>query len=115
MIPATYDIQYYRGDTYEFYIQPKDIDGMPIDVSTFTTAFLVATARGPAPSASFTCDSTPMGSTIRCVITAAVGATFVGNTVYVYDVQTTDPGSGVVRTYLTGNIYVTDHVEEMPT
>lgn len=111
MIPATYDIQYYRGDTYEFYIQPKDIDGMPIDVSTFTTAFLVATSRGPDPDASFSCTSSAMGSTIRCIIPAGVGATFVGNTVYVYDVQTTDPNTGVVRTYLTGNVYVTDQVE----
>lgn len=110
MIPATYDINYYRGDTYEFYIQPKDVDGMPIDVSTFTTAFLVATSRGPDPAASFNCTSTPMGSTIRCVIPASVGATFVGNTVYVYDVQVVD--GSVVKTYLTGNIYVTDQVEE---
>lgn len=109
MIPATYDIQYYRGDTYEFYIQPKDIDGMPIDVSGMTASFIVATSRGASPTAAFSCSAVTSGSTIHCTIPAATGATFVGNTVYVYDVNLVN--GSVNHTYLTGNVYVTDRVE----
>lgn len=109
MIPANYDIQYYRGDTYEFYIQPKDIDGLPIDVSTFTPTFTIATERGTSPTASYACSAAATGTTIHCTITAGTGATLSAGTVYVYDVGVDD--GGVIHTYLTGNVYVTDRVE----
>ncbi len=109
-IPANYDIQYYRGNTYEFYIQPKDIDCLPIDVTSFTPSFIIATSRGPAPDTSYTCSASATGTTIHCTITAGTGATLSGGTVYVYDVSVDD--GGTIHTYLTGNVYVTDRVEE---
>jgi len=46
--PGTYNFSYYRGDTYEFIIQPKNSLGGNFDLSGYTAEFNVATARGGA-------------------------------------------------------------------
>lgn len=118
-IPANYDINYYRGDTYLFYLQPKDVNGLPLDVSTYTANFTIANYRGPDQSG----DGGPLlvsydatvaldGTTVTCTITPAIGSYLSGGTVYVYDVNLNKDGD--VHTYLTGNIYVTDNVVETP-
>lgn len=107
-IPANYDIQYYRGDTYKFYIQPKDDQGTPINVSAYTGAFTIATSRGPSPTSSWSATAICSGTTISCTIPPAVGSQLQGGTTYAYDVQISNGGD--VYTYLTGNIYVTSDV-----
>lgn len=104
-IPATYNINYYRGDTTEFWIDVKDNEGNAVDLSAYTAKFIIASARGPAPAFSTSASATIDNSRILCTITPAVGATLTAGP-YVYDVQV-NLGSSNVYTYLTGNIYTT--------
>lgn len=47
--PGTYNFSYYKGDTYQFLVFPKDSSGNTFDLSSFTTArFTIATKRGTA-------------------------------------------------------------------
>ena len=109
-LPATYDINYYRGDSYGFIINAKDIDGTELDLSLYTALFTIASARGPSPDFSTAATATIDGSQIICTISPTVGATLDGGP-YVYDVQVKQ-GSSNVYTYLTGSINVTLDVSE---
>jgi hypothetical protein len=109
-LPATYDINYYRGDSYEFIINAKDIDGTELDLSAYTALFTIASERGPSPSFSTAATATIDGSQIICTISPTVGATLTSGP-YVYDVQVKQ-GSSNVYTYLTGSINVTLDVSE---
>lgn len=46
--PATYNITYYKGDTYEFVIKPKTSNGQvfPIPSTLYTANFNIADSRG---------------------------------------------------------------------
>lgn len=46
--PGTFNFSYYRGDTYEFIVQPKDSLGGEFDLTDFDAEFNIATARGGA-------------------------------------------------------------------
>lgn len=113
MLPASFDIQYYRGDTYTFYINVKDANGTPVDLEAggYTGAFTIANYRGPedldigalvAYNGSITIDA----AQIICTITPTLGAQLVAGP-YVYDIQVEDVSGDNVFTYLTGNVYVT--------
>lgn len=59
--PATYDFNYYKGDTFEFRIYPKKNDGTVFDLSTFkvptnyaSTPDDVTDSTAPYDSAQFT-------------------------------------------------------------
>lgn len=112
--PATYNIQYYRGDTFQFIINPKSADGTAFDLSGFnpTGIFGIATARGVAPVASGT--AAVSGNSVVCTIPPAVGDRLNGGTIYYYDVQVTDPdapgGVPLVYTLVTGIITVTNDI-----
>jgi hypothetical protein len=44
--PGTYNFNYYRGDTFEFIINPKDASGAPFSLAGFTGAMTIASRRG---------------------------------------------------------------------
>lgn len=52
--PGTFNISYYRGDTYEFRIYPKTASGAAFDLTTYSDSvsdhvkFTIASARGDA-------------------------------------------------------------------
>lgn len=114
--PAIFNINYYRGDTYEFTIKPLDQDGNAV-VLTGTPTFTVATSRGPAPNPpdgwhDIECTATLAGNTIECKITPTQGKEMTGLS-YVYDVELAETPQGPttkVQTYLTGNLTVTEDV-----
>lgn len=115
MMPATYNLEYYRGDTLTFYINVMDTNGAPLALSG-AVLFTVATGRGsspPDPGGGFpttiACSATLSGSQITCTITPTNGSNLKAGVPYVYDVQVTGVG-GVVNTYLTGSINVTEGV-----
>lgn len=117
--PGSYNINYYRGDTLEFRIYPKDANGNTFSLSGYSTArFWIQTQRGNAGYASrieATAIISPDYSYVQCVIppTSSAGLSLLAGTTYVYDVEVskTVPGSyNLVHTLLTGNITVTDHV-----
>ena len=109
--PGTYNFNYYRGDTYEFVIRPKNPNGAEFQLDSYTARFVIASARGASPSfaveAQAVINST--NDTVTCTILPGVGAQLSGGTTYVYDVQITS-GPSVVYTLLTGSITVTNDV-----
>lgn len=119
--PSTYNFNYYKGDTFEFKIYPKNSNGSAFDLTTYATSpgvarFTIAQYRGAAgvQAGVKTAKATVSLSdnSITCTITPTVGLTLSAGTSYVYDVEISK-GSGetaVVYTLLTGSISVEDHV-----
>ena len=137
--PATYDFNYYKGDTFEFRIYPKKNDGTVYELGGFKVPSNFANypdyyedSVAPYDSAQFTI-STVRGSTgdpikgfarisddgtfVQCAIRPTEGNTLIAGTEYVYDVEVRkpagSPGTGqyeVVHTLLTGTITITDQV-----
>ena len=110
--PGTYNFSYYRGDTYQFVIRPKNSNGTTFALDSYTTSpsFTIANVRGSTGtqiSATATVDTA--NDIITCTITAATGRSLVGGTTYVYDVQINN-GAGVIFTLLTGSISVTNDI-----
>jgi hypothetical protein len=114
--PGTYNFNYYKGDTFEFRVYPKDSTGAAFDLSTFTNVgFTISTARGTAGVedqiegfAEVSDDETY----ILCTVTPSNGANMTAGTPYVYDVEISKTGAdyNLVYTLLTGTITVTDQV-----
>jgi hypothetical protein len=107
--PATYNFSYYRGDTNQFVIRPKNSDGSAFDLDGYSADFFIATARGAAATqyeAQAVVDT--VNNLVTCTILPGVGEDLAPGT-YVYDVQI-DSGASLVYTLLTGNISVTEQV-----
>ena len=110
--PGTYNFSYYRGDTYQFVVRPKNANGttFALDAYAGNADFTISNRRGSTGtqiSATATVDTA--NDIVTCTITGATGRGLVGGTTYVYDVQI-DNGAGVIFTLLTGSITVTDDI-----
>jgi hypothetical protein len=117
--PGSYNINYYRGDTLEFRIYPKDANGNTFSLAGYGNAkFWIQTQRGNAGNASkIECLASISSDLtyVQCVIapTTDQGLSLVAGTTYVYDVEVSKVVSGsynLVHTLLTGSVTVTDHV-----
>lgn len=117
--PGTFNISYYKGDTYEFRVYPKDSTGSAFDLTNYANddiKFTISNQRGTSGvSGQVECFAQKSldGSHILCTIRPTDGAQLTAGTQYVYDVEigTTQPSSyDLVYTLLTGNISVTDQV-----
>ena len=112
--PGTYNFSYYRGDTYEFVITPKNIDGSSFDLTTYDTiTFTIATARGSgATQYTGIAQKSSDEKTIVCRITPTNGNNLLSSNTYVYDVQISKGTGNTQYTYtlLTGSISVTEQV-----
>lgn len=119
--PATYNIQYYYGDTYEFVIFPKNTSGdpFPLEDINWESRFTIATQRGDLPAgeppkiegfAEIAADRT----SILCTIRPLDANDLDPNRQYVYDVELRKANSpyDFVYTLLTGNIAITKDVTE---
>lgn len=116
--PATYNFNYYMGDTHEFRIYPKDASGQPFPLAEYPTVkFTIAERRGnPLPDdaepieaySAFSNDRT----NILCSVNNVHSASLDPTKQYVYDVQISKTGSPYdsVLTLLTGTITITDQV-----
>jgi hypothetical protein len=117
--PGTFDINYYRGDTYEFKIYPKDASGAAFPLTGYDLAqgakFTISTQRGLdgledqiQAYAAISVDRTH----ISCAILPANGTAMTAGTSYVYDIEISKTGSpyNLVTTLLTGTISVTNQV-----
>jgi hypothetical protein len=108
--PGTYNFNYYKGDTYQCVIRPKNSDGSGFDLNGYTGAFTIATARGTgATQYTATTAIDAINDLITCTISATTGATIPVGATYVYDVQISN-SSNIVYTLLTGNITITEQV-----
>jgi hypothetical protein len=118
--PGIYNIKYYKGDTFEFKVYPKDASGNIFPLEQFTSVkFTIATARGelpagaPAPINGFA-QISPDNSHILCAITPdnALQLSTGTNIKYIYDVEIARTGSiyPYVYTLLTGDLTITEQV-----
>lgn len=122
--PGTYNFNYYKGDTFEFRIYPKNSVGAPFDLTSYSpessppgndAKFTISRFRGAAGLATQLSAEATISLTdnsIICVIPPTIGNQLNANFSYVYDIQI-DKGSGssaTVITLLTGTIRVTDHI-----
>jgi hypothetical protein len=101
--PGTYNFSYYKGDTAEFVIRPKNANGTTFDLSGYTSEFFIASARGDNQAV-----VNSVNDTVTCTILPGVGTTLDAGS-YVYDVQITS-GPSVIYTLVTGTITVTEQV-----
>ena len=110
--PGTYNFSYYRGDTYQFVIRPKNANGTTFALDDYAgnADFTISNRRGSTGtqiSATATVDTA--NDIVTCTITGATGRGLDGGTTYVYDVQI-DKGAGIIFPLLTGSITVTDDI-----
>jgi hypothetical protein len=116
--PGTYNISYYKGDTYEFKIYPKDASGaaFPLDGYDLSEGvkFTISSDRGSS-GIDDQIEGYSAISTDRTHITCAIrpeNGNLLNATNYVYDVEINKTATpyNIVRTLLTGTISVTDQV-----
>lgn len=117
--PGTYNISYYKGDTLEFRVYPKDSSGAAFDLTDYDNEsgplFTISTARGEdgiANQISAYAEISDDKTHILCVIRPEDGAELQAGTQYVYDVEISKIGTtyNIVNTLLTGTIAVTEQV-----
>lgn len=111
MIPGTYSVSLYRGDSWGITVKPVNSGGTPIDLTGWTAAAQVRAKP----------DSTDVLVTMETVVTPASGitvtmtpedtATLSGSVVW--DLQTTDT-SGTVRTLVGGTFTMVLDVTRLP-
>ena len=108
--PGTYNFSYYKGDTSEFVIRPKNSDGSSFDLTGYTADFFIASSRGNTPSFRVEAQAvvSAVNDTVTCTILPGVGGTLNAGT-FVYDVEITS-GPSTIFTLVTGNITVTEQV-----
>jgi hypothetical protein len=107
--PGSYNFNYYRGDTAQFVIRPKNANGSAFDLTGYTSQFFIANQRGSAAT-QYEAQAVVNATTdiVTCTILPGVGRQLAPGT-YVYDVQITS-GAAVIYTLLTGSITVTDDI-----
>ena len=107
--PGNFNFSYYRGDTNQFVIRPKNSNGTSFDLTGYTAAFTIANRRGSTGTqyeGQVVVDTA--NDLLTCTILPGVGRTLAAGT-YVYDVQITTGAANIV-TVLTGSITVTDDI-----
>ena len=116
--PGTFNISYYKGDTLEFRIYPKNGSGGVFDLSTYENAtFKIATVRGTSGVSGQVTGVATIDSSntyILCTITPTNGEALNAGTTYVYDVQIYKSATPYpyIHTLLTGTVNVTDQVTQ---
>jgi hypothetical protein len=107
--PGTYNFSYYRGDTNQFVIRPKNANGTSFALTGYTAEFIIANRRGSTGTqyeAQAVVDTT--NDLVTCTILPGVGRSLAAGT-FVYDVQITTGAANII-TILTGSITVTDDI-----
>ena len=107
--PGTYNFNYYRGDTFQFIVRPKDAAGDQFDLTGYSAIFTIANQRGPgATQYAGTTVVNTVDDIVTCTISATTGRNLVPTTSWVYDVQITS--GTTIYTILTGNITSTNDI-----
>jgi hypothetical protein len=117
--PAVFNISYYRGDTYEFRIYPKDSSGNQFPLVGYDpisgVKFTMSTERGEGGISDQIEGYSKIsadGTYIDCAILPLNGIAMDFSLNYVYDVQVFKSGTpyDIVTTLLTGTISVTEQI-----
>lgn len=115
--PGTYNINYYKGDTFEFNIFPKTSSNEPFSLTDYDQIrFTISNVRGPEVEggpAKVTINgyaAKKNNLNILCAITPENGAAMVAGTPYYYDVEIAKIASpyDYIYTLLQGTITVSE-------
>lgn len=107
--PATYNLNIYSGDTYEFVVVPRNSDGSDFSLTGYTATMFIAQTRGATTKTQVQTTVNTTLNTVTCTILPGVSGALSPSITYVYDVQISN-GSDKVYTLLTGNVSVTEDV-----
>lgn len=114
--PATYNINYYKGDLYQFVIRPKDSAGDPFPISntTHNVYFYISTSRGAATGDNtITAESSISNGDVYASIRPSDSTDLNSGTTYYYDISVENKtDNNEVYTLLTGTISVTADITE---
>lgn len=134
--PGTYNISYYKGDTYEFRIYPKTADGDVFDLTPYMggdydddndpntpvvdadkVIFSFAASRDATSPHKCFAEISEDKTYITCTIRPEDAQYLTTGTTYVYDVQIFREANGsipypTIHTLLTGTISVTGQVSK---
>lgn len=113
--PGYFNISYYRGDSYEFRVYPKDAAGAAFSLDGYSVKFRIAETRGAtALIEGYASIDETTKSFITCAIQPGNGASMDPTKKYVYDVEVTKTASPypfpLVYTLLTGEITLVEQV-----
>lgn len=123
--PATFNIDYYKGDTYEMIVYPKNSDGSSWNLSGYILEMAISDQLGKSTTrfqalgtvAAFSIPNPPTGLAtdiwgIKCTIFPSVGVGLIPGEVYYYDVtiKKTVNNQEYVYTIVKGTISVSDGV-----
>ena len=116
--PASYNIQYYKGDTYQFVIRPKNSSGLPfvLPSSEYEANFYIATSRGDTPTQKLAGSATitqttyavtnkSLTSNVATLTTSTNHRFVVGESVAVSGVDATFNGNVVITAVPTSNTF----------
>lgn len=110
--PGELNINYYKGDTYEFSIYPKNADGSAMNLTNYLPQFTISLARGTAGTEVYATIPSDNPNHVKCAITPAAGSNLDPTKTYFYDVEIrkNQLPYDLVYTLLTGSITITDQV-----
>jgi hypothetical protein len=110
--PGTLNINYYKGDSYEFNIFPKDSSNAPFSLDGYSVKFSIAASRGSSSIIEGYAVISSDNSRIECAIKPGNGASMTAGTPYFYDVEIKKTASPYDKVYtvLTGSISVQEQV-----
>jgi hypothetical protein len=94
--PATYDINYYKGDTFEAILYPKTSTGTSFPLTGYTAKFSIATAKG-----SSSIGATVFSATVTAGGTSITVASTTGMSVGQKLVLVTGPGAFGTNAFIT--------------
>lgn len=90
--PVSYNIDYYTGDTYQFFLRPKIYNYTTeqyddVDLTQYNSLFVIATERGNPSAVVYSSSPQISASTyLLCAIPPSAGMYLTGAS-YVYDVE----------------------------
>ncbi|MEI7674946.1 MAG: hypothetical protein WCI60_04375 [bacterium] len=112
--PGELNINYYKGDTYDFNLYPKTTDGLSFNLENYSVIFTIAEFRGGVGLSTQVqaYASIINNDHIACKIRPSDGRQLSAGTTYIYDVQITNSATSpaTIYTIITGTIAVTDDV-----
>ena len=117
--PGTYNINYYKGDTFEFRVYPKISDGTLFDLTDYFVLFTMANKRGSGEDVTQVAGfaEKQVDGSVLCTITPTAGLDISNGWVYDLEVyKPQEPGDDypLIYTLLSGTISVTDQVTLTP-
>ena len=109
-LPANHDLVIYKGDTFELLVNIKDVGGNAIDVTGSTPKAVLKTDYTDRMPTAFTIAETAVPGQVLVSLTAAQTKGLLPGS-YIWDLQVTY-ASGLVRTYIAGDVTVLNEVTE---